>query len=183
MADEKDIAIPFFHNVACEDPTATKANGGVPVYVDVPCVEIRIPGSKDRVVRPIEPNDKSRWPRQWEAFEKQEKQQLDGIPISEWANGTEAERKNVLQLGIQTVEQLAGLADNHAQNLRIQKYKQKAQAFLDSRNGAAEVGKIQQEVKELKRLVKKLEKENAELTNAANNDLPERDESNRVHSP
>jgi hypothetical protein len=135
------------------------------------------------VVRPISDSDKARWPRQWDAFEKQEKQQLDGIPISEWANGTEAERKTVLQMGIQTVEQLAGLGDNHAQNMRIQKLKQKAQKFLDSRNGAVEIGKIQDEVKELKRLVKKLQKENAELTNAANDTLPERNEGDRVHSP
>ena len=183
MADEKDIAIPFFHMQAQEDPRETKINGGVPVYVDVPFVEIRIPGSRDRVDRPVEQRDKERWPRQWEAFDKKEKQELDGIPLAEWATATEAERKTIAQMGINTVEQLAGIADSHAERLRIHKLKHKAQKFLESRNGAAEFGKLQVQVQELTRLVTKLQKENEELKNGNDNDdLPERDEGNRVHA-
>lgn len=180
---EKDIAIPFFHTAAAEDPKATKANGGVPIYVDEIMVEIRIPGSRDIVVRPVEEADKARWPLQWAAFEKGQKQELDGIPISEWANSTEAERKTVMKLGIQTVEQLAGLADAAADKARVHKLKRKAQNFLDSRNGAAQMGKLQVEVEELKKLVAKLTNENTELRHAADDALSERDESDRVHSP
>lgn len=183
MSEEKDIAIPFFHTAALEDPTATKNNGGVPIYVDVAMVEIRIPGQRDSVVRPVEDRDKKRWPRQWEAYEKQERQELDGIPLSEWANATESERKTIAQLGMTTVEQVAGIADSHAERLRIHRLKAKAQKFIDARKGTAEVGKLQNEIGELKRLVEKLVKENEELKHAADNALPERDEGDGVHAP
>lgn len=182
MAEEKDIAIPFFHTNSVEDPKETKANGGVPIYVDAVMVEIRIPGSRDIVVRPVEEQDKRRWPKQWEAFERGQKQELDGVPVTEWANATEAERKTVQRLGMQTVEQVAGLSDHHASTMRIQKLKQKAMKFLDSRKGAAEMGKLQVEVEDLKKLVAKLAKENTELKHAADNAVSERDEGDGVHA-
>ena len=184
MTEEHDICIPFFHTVAVVDEDATKKNGGVPVFKDQVFVEIRIPGQRDIVDRPAEAKDKTRWPKQWEQYEKGEKQLLDGIPISEWANSTEAERKTVLQLGITTLEQLAGLGDDAAAKSRVLKLKDKAQKFLNSRNNAAAVGKLQVELDDLKKLVTHLQNENAELKqHATDSPLPERNEGNRVHSP
>ena len=158
----KDIAFPMFRVDSEEDQRATKANGGVPVFRDVFMVRIKIPGSRDEVDRPVDDKDKDRWPRQWEQFQKGVKQELDGIPLSEFATATAAERATLAQMGVQTVEQVAGLRDDTAAKLNLFGLKRKADAFLKTRKELGNTGKLLARIEELEKLVKELKSENTD---------------------
>lgn len=166
MAEEADIAFPFFFIQAEADDRATKLNGGIPVFQDVEMVRIQIPGFRDEVVRPVEDRDKERWPRMYERFKAGETQKLDGIPLSEFATAKESERAVLKSLGIQTVEQAAGLNDDAAQKMHIIALRKKAQEFLKTRENLANVGQLEARVKELERELKKLRDGNGENANA-----------------
>lgn len=153
----KDTARPFFYEGSDVDPIATKNNGGVPVFMPIVKVRIKIPGSRDEVDRPVEPADKQRWPRQWEQFEKGLKQQLDGIPLSEFATATEAERQTLAQIDCQTVEQVAGLNDDIASRLRLRSLKLKAEKFLQIRREIGQTAKLLSEIETLKKRIGELE--------------------------
>lgn len=154
---KKDIAFPFFYLGTQEDPRATKDNGGVPVFADVEMVRIKIPGSRDEVDRPVEPHDKTRWPSIYEQFKKGLAQKFDGVPLSEFATATASERATLSQMGCQTVEQVAGLADNLSTKIGLQSIKRKAVAFLELREKVGETGKLVNTIEELKKRIEELE--------------------------
>ena len=156
----KDIAFPFFYEDSQEDPRATQANGGVPVFKPLIKVRIKIPGSRDEVDRPVEEHDKKRWPTIWAQFEKGQKQQLDGIPLAEFATATAAERATLAQMGCQTVEQVAGLRDDTAARLNLFGVKRKADAFMKVRQELGNVGKLMATIESLEKRIKELESGN-----------------------
>lgn len=160
----KDIARPFFYKAAQEDQRATKTNGGIPVFVDVEMVRIKIPGSRDEVDRPVEPGDKLRWGAIWEQYQKGEKQELTGIPLAEFATATAAERATLAQMGCQTVEQVAGLAGDVVSRLRLTAIKNKADQFLSIRKELANTGKLMAEIEKLQKRIGELESGNAKST-------------------
>lgn len=153
----KDIARPFFYVEAMEDQRKTKANGGVPVFYDQVMVRIKIPGSRDEVTRPLEEADKRRWPVQWGQYEKGIKQQLDGVPLAEFATATAAERATLEQMGCQTIEQVAGLGDDVVGRLRLTALKRKADAFVKLRKEMGNTGQLLSEIEALKKRIEELE--------------------------
>lgn len=173
MPDDKDIAYPFFHQVALVDPQKTKANGGVPVYYNEDFVLIKVPGTRDEVDRPVEPRDKDRWPTIWEKYKKGQEQTIEGTPLTEFATATEAERATLRQLGVHTVEQAAGINDDIAGRVGLHGLKRKAATFLETRSKFADVGKLEARIKALEKL---LEEKNAN----ANPVVSGRDESDGV---
>ena len=156
MSDEKDIAFPYFYLKAFTDDAETKKNGGVPIFKDVEMVRIQVPGMRDIVDRPVEPIDKRRWPKVYEQFRAGVEQRVDGIPLSEFATATESEREALKVVGVQTVEQIAGMNDDAAQKFHVIGIRNKAQAFLKTRDGLANVGALESRIKELEREIKRL---------------------------
>lgn len=176
-APQKDIAFPFFYLDALEDQQKTKANGGVPVFYDQEMVRIKVPGSRDEVVRPVEEHDKRRWPSIYEQFKKGLAQQFDGVPLAEFATATAAERATLAQMGCQTVEQVAGLADNVSTKIGLHTIRRKAVAFLETREKMGQTGKLMATIEALEKRVKELESGN---TNAV---VSEGDAGDGVQSP
>lgn len=162
MSEDRDIAFPYFHLGSEKDERESRI-AGVPVFKDIHMVRIHIPGQRDEVVRPATDADKERWPKYWERYEKGITQRPDGVPIGEFATATEAEREALRTMGVQTVEQAAGLGDDVAAKMRIQAIKRKAAEFLKIRN---DISKTEQLNKRIAELEKKLE----ELTNGKNSD-------------
>lgn len=153
----KDIVVPFFYVEALEDSRKTRENGGVPVFYDQIMVRIKVPGSRDEVVRPLEDSDKKRWANIYSQFEKGVKQQLDGVPLAEFATATAAERATLAQMGCQTVEQVAGLGDDVVSRLRLTSLKRKADAFMKARGEIGNAGKLLAQIEALQKRIEELE--------------------------
>lgn len=158
---ERDIVFATFSMETVPDDRATKANGGVPQFMEQEMVLIQIPGQRDEIFRPVEEKDKVRWAQRYEQFKRGVAQELTGIPLSEFATATEPERKTLRTIGIHTVEQIAGLNDDSAQKLHCVALKRKAQDFMKLREDYAKTGVLKAEIEELKKKIKELENGNA----------------------
>jgi hypothetical protein len=170
---ERDIVIATFYQADEPDDAASKKIG-VPQFKMTEMVRITVPGQRDEVCRPVQEQDKLRWAARYEQFRKGIKQEFDGVPISEFATATEAERSTLKAVGIFTVEQAAGLNDDSAQKLHCVALKAKAQAFLKIREGVGQASKLQARIAELEKQVRTLTNANSPPT------VPGRDEGNGI---
>jgi len=85
---------------------------GRPVYEEVPFIKIMFPGNKTTsVYRRATDDDKQRFPKHWEVFERQGKQVVTGQPIEEWGPISKSMAATLKAMNIFTVEQLAGAPD------------------------------------------------------------------------
>lgn len=84
---------------------------GVPVHEDHIYVKIQHPGETLNILdRPVEDNDKRRWPRQWSQFQAGAQQVPDGIPISLLFPDKPSIAMTLKGYNIHTVEQLSNLS-------------------------------------------------------------------------
>lgn len=147
---------------------------GCPQFDDVPFVKIMFPGDKTKVVfKKATDEHKTRFPKQWEAFQRQEKQSQQGYPLEQWPILTKSEVATLKALNIFTVEALANLPDTALTFLGGRVYREKAQATLakakdegailavKAENEAlkAEIDALKQQVKEIANLKSKKDKE------------------------
>tara|TARA_R110002012_G_scaffold8102_1_gene37533 strand:- start:2217 stop:2780 length:564 start_codon:yes stop_codon:yes gene_type:complete len=105
---------------------------GRPIFDQVPFVTIMSPGDNKNVIdAKVNDDHKSRWPRQWEAFQKGSEQPLNGTPINEWPALNMAQVAELKALNIFSIEQLANLDDRGTQEMTgLVTLKQQAQAHL-----------------------------------------------------
>lgn len=83
-----------------------------------PYVEIAIVGDPNTLIRKVSPEDATRFPREWAAFEQGESEvKVDGTPLTE-IPGVDRDASLSLRLkGIRTVEEMAGLDEGAAKAL------------------------------------------------------------------
>ncbi len=159
---ERDACIPIFRYEAMLDSEASDASGKK-VYKDVPFVEIIAPGNNlERVIRPVQDNDKARWPDQWKRFSEGGKggiEDIDGTPIAEWAQATAAQVKTLKSSDIHTVEQFAELPDIYLQGMGMgmTDLRNKARVYVQNQRGEISVQKVSAENRKLKSQIKDLE--------------------------
>lgn len=91
----------------------------------------------------------------YEAWKKGEELPPEGTPIKTWPVASPAQIKDILAVGIRTVEDLAKLPDSELSSLGIgaMSLKQKAAAWLDS---AAKTGKAAEQLSTLQRQISDL---------------------------
>src|SRR5258708_25769374 len=78
---EKDNNVAMFYNKAVNNP-AKSAEQGRPVYENRVFVRIAPPGERLNIVdRPLQENDKHRYPIQWAQFQQNREQLPEGTPI------------------------------------------------------------------------------------------------------
>lgn len=106
---------------------------GRPIYEPVDMIRIQQPGERDQLVRVVKDDDKLRFPKQWEAFSKEVEQVPDGTPIKMLFPNEPHIVEVMLDLKIQTIEQLAAVTEHAIERLGMdgRKYVSKAQAALD----------------------------------------------------
>lgn len=145
---------------------------GRAVYEMVDFVTIMVPGDKDSIIeRPAHEGDRQRFPKQWARYQASNTQVV-GAPLVQMGTLTPAQIDELKYFGVQTVEQLAALADSNAQKfMGIQKLKQEATRYLDSIKSDAPVSKLRaelsskdDELKTLKQQVVDLQKAVESLT-------------------
>ena len=132
MPEPVDIVRPRFHYVPKLNKKKSE-EAGTNVFDQVPYVEIIIPGDKN--TRPtVQVNDshKQRWPEQWAAFEKLGFVPREGTPLEEWPGCNRAQVEEWKQLGVHTVQELAGMADHLIERLGMggRQWVKKAQEYL-----------------------------------------------------
>jgi len=142
-------------------------------YRDVPHVHIFAPGNKNDLIRPVKmvtdqwgPADPERFPRQWAAFQSQQQQTSDGMPLEQWPQLSRAEVLEWKACKVFTVEQIAVLPDTAANNmpLNFRTVRAKAKAWMDAASGdSGKMVSLQSEVDVLKQDNAMLKQQIAEL--------------------
>lgn len=121
---------------------------GRPVYEPVDYVRIKQPAERDEWVGPVTEAHKHRFPRQWEQFQKETEQTPEGTPVELLFPNEPHVVELMLDLKIQTIEQLAGITEGGIERLGMQgrKYVNKARAALDKSEALKEVTKLTREL-------------------------------------
>ena len=141
-----DALLVKFYIDSVEDLNASKEEGR-PVFRDEEMIDIRVPGSRNNVVRVAREADKQRFPRHYAAFKLRvsNEEALEGMPLAEWPGCTRAQADELSFLGVKTVEQLAQVPDSKAgQFMGFYGLKQKAKDWLEK---ASSVEALQAELK------------------------------------
>lgn len=126
---------------------------GRPIFKDTPYVMIMVPGDKDSVVRrPVRvgthpKDDNIRFVSEFQAFQANKEQPIEGTPLAEWPHITASEIREMEYFGIRTVENLAGLADVKAsQFMGMQDKKKKASEWLENTKDGAPMVRLNAEL-------------------------------------
>ena len=115
---------------------AKSAEEGRPIYTEEEWIIIMIPGDRDTVERPITPQDKGRFSKQYDHWKTTGKESVTGTPLEAWPAITRSEVEELKHFRVRTVEDLANLADSSvAKAMGLQSLKNKAKAFLEAASG------------------------------------------------
>tara|TARA_R110000772_G_scaffold33324_9_gene81219 strand:+ start:179 stop:973 length:795 start_codon:yes stop_codon:yes gene_type:complete len=120
---------------------------GVPQFEDAEYVDIRVNGRSDPIVRRATPHDKQRFSPHYNAFKQRTEMPQVGYPLSEWAAIPRGMVETFTHFNIKTVEQLAGVSDGDAGNIKGGiMFKQKALAFLETLKGGESEARLIEEI-------------------------------------
>ena len=129
---------------------------GREIYKDEDFVEIQIPGQKNSIVqRKVQEKDKTEYPNEWSAYEKNTGDYQVGSPIGHLPGMSPSKELELKGLGIYTVEQLVSLNETG-----IQKLGHGARAFI--KTGELYLGQTS-EVDEVRKKNEELAKQLEEL--------------------
>jgi hypothetical protein len=126
---------------------------GRPIFIETPYVMVMVPGDKDSVVRrPVRiggapKDDNVRFAVEYQAFQANKDQPIEGTPLSEWPLVTASQIKELEYFGIRTVENLAGMADGKAsQFMGLQDMKKKANDWMANTKDEAPMVRLNAEL-------------------------------------
>lgn len=138
---------------------------GRPIYEPVDYIKIQQPGERDQVMRPVQEADKQRFGRQWEQYQRETEQTPEGTPIQLLFPNEPHVVELMLDLRIQTMEQLAQLTEGAIERLGMdgRKYVSKAQAALDRAQALKEVTRLEHTLRDAQDELETLRKANADL--------------------
>lgn len=150
FAQDDALMVTFSQN-AVQDTVETEKQGR-PIYKDVDWICIRFPGSRDTIERKVRSDDKTRWPKQWAAYQSNKSQEaVSGTPLSAWPAVTRAQVEEFAFFGVKTVEQLAEMPDPALQKfMGGQTLKQRARDFIEAAKGEAPMVAMRAEIENLK---------------------------------
>lgn len=156
-ADTKDTCRPFFYRRSIKDNFRSEKEGRA-IFYDVDFVRIEIPGeSKLRPDRPVQEEDKKRWPKSWDAYVKGLEQPVIGTPITEWAFLTPGQVETFKAVGIRTIEDVAGLPDSSVAHLGPNGFKVREAAQRHLKPADDAVRTLQAQMAEMARKNQELE--------------------------
>lgn len=130
-------------------------------------IEIRFPGDNKTVVnRQVKEDDKHRWPKQWDAYQRGEEFKSEGYPLEQWPEVDEGQVREFNYKNIYTVEQLALMTDSNLQSLGPggRELQAKAKAFVDVIKKTADASKYAAQYEAVKADNDRLAEENRLLS-------------------
>ncbi len=121
---------------------------GRAIYEEKDFVRIHIPGDKNNVVdRPVDAIDEQRFADRLAKWRANQKQAVDGTPLSALPSMTPGKVAEYEYFNIKTVEQLAGASDSLGQKfMSFHADKQRAKAFIDVAKGNAPIEQMNAEL-------------------------------------
>lgn len=133
--------------------TAKSRDAGRRIHENQTYVRIQQPGERLNVVdRPVQDNDKRRWPESWRAYVEGKTYVPDGTPVEMLFPNHPAVADNLKGLNIFTIEQMAVLSGNAIDAIGMggQDWVNKAKAYLDKADKGKEFNKMAQDLEETK---------------------------------
>jgi hypothetical protein len=156
-AGDEQLFVVFYMGVIKDEGRSEQE--GRPIFNDVECVRIIVPGDKNNVVdRPASKQDKQRFAKQYGMFRegRTEEEQVSGTRLNEWPYLTRAQAEELKYLGIKTVEQLANVRDDITGKVPgLVSLKQNAAVWLAKATKSAEAAQM----------AKRMQDQDSELAN------------------
>lgn len=145
---DENLYVKFFSHPQ-QDKEKTLSEGR-PIFVDTEYVQIMVPGDKGNVVmRPVRPDDKHRFPKQYLAFSTDQEEILEGTPLDKWNFLSSAQVEELKYFNIRTVEQLATVSDGNSQKfMGIQILRQRAVEYVNATATDAPIAQLQEELEQ-----------------------------------
>lgn len=141
-------AIVFFHKHSVwNEIKSTQA--GRRIYDEIDFISIQHPGEREQKIdRPVKEEDKHRWFSQWQQYQKNQVQVVEGTPIDLLFPNHPGLADNLKSAGVSTVEQLAGLSATGMHNVGMgaQDYVNYAKSYLDHAQKGVSFHKFQKEI-------------------------------------
>lgn len=132
---------------------------GRPIFDDVDCVKIFVPGDKNNIIDTFVRDDhKQRFPLQWAHFQNKRSgdQRLVGkTPLSEWPRLTPGQAEELRALNFLAVEDIANASDSQLQRIGMiagtspYKFREFAQRFLQLAEQDADAVKADKRIAEM----------------------------------
>lgn len=163
----QDTAFPEFFVKAVQNNFRSEKEGRA-VFDDLEYVRIYTPGDAKSVPeRQVKPDDKLRWPRQYEAFKSGLEIAATGTPLENWPpiSATPGLIAELKALNIRNVEGLASVPDGHLANLGTggRVWRDKAAAWLQQALDGAPLAEAEQKLDALRGDLAVKEKQIADL--------------------
>lgn len=147
--DDSSI-IAMFYNRSVHNPVKS-AQAGTPIHDDVDYVRIQQPGERLNIIdRPVQPSDRMRFPREWQAYIDHREQIPEGTPIDLLFPAHPHVGANLRGAGVYTVEQCAKLS-GHAMDvigMGAQEYVNRANEYLDAANKGVGLHRLHKELED-----------------------------------
>lgn len=161
---DENLLVRFFHKQV-QNKLESQAQGR-PVFREKEYIEIRVPGQRDvQACRPATYQDKQRFPRHYEAFQKRVEPPSEGMPLTEWPKITRTLAEELSFLNVKTVEQLASMKDaNLSRIMGGFGLREQAQKWLEANGKSLE----EEERARLNATIARLESQVAQLLDAQN---------------
>lgn len=164
MYQENGALVEFYRDAVQNNFKSSQE--GRPIYDDKDFVKIQTPGdTKTTVVRLVTDQDKQRFPRSWEAYQRNVELAQEGTPLEEWNLISRSQTKELKHVGISTVETLADVSDSNIQKLGpgYSQLRQRARQYLETSADDAKSTAWAREKEALEERVRLLEEANAAL--------------------
>ena len=153
--------VVFFYNKSSHNKQRSLAEGR-PVYNDQVFVRIAPPGEKLNVVdRPATGSDARRWPKQWEQFQQNKQQTVEGTPVDLLYPDNPSIGSTLRASGVYTIEQLAELSGNAIESVGMgaQTWVNAAQKYMQAANKGVKMAQYRHDLEERDREVSFLTKQ------------------------
>jgi hypothetical protein len=148
FTNDNDLVVTFFMKSVI-DPIKSREQS-IRIYSDMAYVKIFRPGEMLNVIeRPMEENDKRRWPRQYENFLHNRTQVPEGTPIDLLFPNNPSVADNLRARGVYTIQQCANLTAHAIDSIGMgaQEYVNRAKKYLEAASSGSEVIKLQEALK------------------------------------
>ena len=146
---------------------ARSRSEGRPIHEGRDFVKIQHPGETLNVVdRPVQDNDKQRWPRQWHSYQQGVRQTPDGVPISLLFPAKPEIETMLRGYNIHTIEQLAGLSGEAISTVGMgaQEWVNAAQRYMERADKGVNHHQFEKALAEKDQRIVTLERQVAEVT-------------------
>lgn len=157
---DKNVAARFYDRA---QKTGELDKNGLPVFKDVCFVEIRAKDSYDVFDQPADEDKFRRFPTEYRIYQAQKKQRSDGVPLELFAFLSAAEVESLKFRGIFTVEVLAGLDEQKARDLGVEREAALAKKFLAQAKGNTVTEAFQRREENYQAEIRQLKEENVRL--------------------